>query len=176
MGPEARLVASVFGQRPACTPWFLDSSTCRQAHRLLCVVCHPQAYSGDALATKAANKVVDTDALAALLEKLGGKPARQVTPNYTWIAGPVVGGVVGLVLFIGLAWYVTKRNRQVPVSFSTAGTDAAVRIRRAADKYAVGQSQEQAASDGGTPTSAAQVRRHGTYQHMNVEASIAFAQ
>jgi hypothetical protein len=102
---------------------------------------------------------VDTSALSALLALLATKdPAPKHTPNYAWIAGPVIGGVAGLAVVIGIIWWLHKRNNaaRIPVSFNATGTDAAVRIRRVADKYAVPPQEQGPTSDGGTPTSAAQ--------------------
>jgi hypothetical protein len=126
----------------------------------VCVLSHPQAYTGDALDTKAASKEVDTAALTALMTTLGVDGTAQPARNLGWIAGPIIGGLAGLALLGVGAWYLVMRAKSggLPVSFSAAGTDAGLRLPRVADKYAVGQSQEQAASDGGTPTSATQVQ------------------
>jgi hypothetical protein len=125
----------------------------------------PQDFTGDGLQAKVAAKEVDTTAIAALLSLLDiADPASKPTPNYGWVAGPVVGGVAGVALIAAAVWFLCKRRQaaRIPVSFSAAGTDAAVRVRRVADKYtASALSSAPAAepvSDGGTTTAAAQVR------------------
>lgn len=129
----------------------------------MCFLCalHPctQAFSGDTLDQKVASKQVNLAAITALLNQLATKPPEAApATDHAWVAGPVIGGVAGAALLAGVVWYLVKRNQQprVPVSFNAAGTDAAARVRRVADKYAV-REPEGTASDGGTPHSAAQV-------------------
>lgn len=139
-------------------------------HVLLCL-CFVilQDFTGPGLQAKVDAKEVDTAALAALLSLLDiADPAPKPKPNYGWIAGPVVGGVAGIALIVAGVWFLRKRRQaaRVPVSFSAAGTDAAVRIRRVADKYTASQAGAAPAgepvSDGGTPTAAGQVRKATT--------------
>lgn len=118
-----------------------------------------QDFTGPGLQSRVDAQIVDTSALSALLALLATKdPAPKHTTNLAWIAGPVIGGVVGLAIVIGIIWWLHKRNSaaRIPVSFNATGTDAAVRIRRVADKYAVPPQEQGPTSDGGTPTSAAQ--------------------
>jgi hypothetical protein len=116
----------------------------------------------------ATNKEVDTAALTSLMSTLGVDSAAQPAPYLGWIAGSVIGGVVGLALVGTGVWYLVTHARQggLPVSANAAGTDAGLRLPRVADKYAVGQSQE-VASDGGTPTSTAQVYNPITHYASN---------
>jgi hypothetical protein len=125
----------------------------------------PQDFTGDGLQAKVAAKEVDTTAIAALLSLLDiADPASKPTPNYAWVAGPVVGGVAGIALIAAAVWFLCKRRQaaRIPVSFSAAGTDAAVRIHRVADKYTASDPTSAPAaepvSDGTTPTATAQVR------------------
>jgi len=113
-----------------------------------------------------AAKEVNTAAIAALMSQLGIMDPAEPEPNYAWIAGPVVGGVAAAALLAGVVWFLYKKNAaaQPAAAFSTAGTDAAARIRRVADKYAV-QQPEQPGSDGSTPRSAAQVRGSASGWH-----------
>lgn len=125
-----------------------------------CVLCHahPQEYTGRGLQQKVDAKQVDTTAIQALMQLLDvTDPAAAAAPkpNYAWIAGPVVGGVAGAAILVGIVFWLHARNSAIQApAFNAAGTDAAVRVRRVADKYAVqGATEEAASSDGGTPHS-----------------------
>lgn len=99
-----------------------------------------QAFTGAALQSLVDSREVDTAALAALLELLAVEsPVPPQKHNYAWVAGPVIGGVAGLAAIIVGAWFLRRRRQRAaePNGFSVAGTDAAVRIRRHADKYPV---------------------------------------
>lgn len=154
--------------------WVSPVSAVLSARHLYCVsqqmrdkltVCKPepglQAFTGAALAQLVANKAVDTAAIAAVMSTLGVQdPASTPQPNYAWIAGPVLGGVAGAAILVGVIWLLHKRNMEIEAGrqFSAAGADGAVRVRRAEDKYAAPDPvQQHHGSDGGTPHSAAQV-------------------
>ena len=120
-----------------------------------------QEFTGEGLQQKVDAKQVDAAALAAVMDLLSvADPVAPPQPNYAWIAGPVVGGVAGAVILAGIIWWLHRRNSALPVpAFNAAGTDAAARVRRVADKYSVAQqAQGEGSSEGGTPRSAAQVR------------------
>lgn len=128
-----------------------------------CVLCHahPQEYTGRGLQQKVDAKQVDTTAIQALMRQQDfNQPATEtaVALSHGWIAGPVIGGVAGAAILVATIWWLYKRKntpQAVPAAESNAvGTDAAVRVRRVADKYAVqGATEEAASSDGGTPHS-----------------------
>lgn len=131
-----------------------------------------QAFTVAALQLLVDSKVVDTAAIAALAELLAVEsPVPQQKRNYAWVAGPVIGGLG--------AWFLYRRRQRAaePNGFSVAGTDAAVRIRRHADKYrgsprdAASQASQaapaawQPAAGGAAPQAApAQVRSRPAWQ------------
>jgi len=123
--------------------------------------CWLQAYTGEGLDQKVAAKEVNSAAIAALMNQLAiSDVAAEPVANSGWIAGPVIGGVAAAAILAGVVWFLYKKNAaaQPPAAFNTAGTDAAVRIHRVADKYVV-QQPEHLGSDGGIVGSTAQVSR-----------------
>lgn len=105
----------------------------------------PQGFTGQALQALVDSKQIDTSALPGLRMTLpvATTPVAEPSPSLSWIAGPVIGGLVGIALVGGVCWFLYTRyyRADVPVSSDGNGTDAAVRIRRASDKYRTQQAQ-----------------------------------
>jgi hypothetical protein len=116
-----------------------------------------QDYSGAALDDKIAKKEVDTAALAAMMPKDGAEQ-KHSWQDWAWVAGPVVGSVVGATILVGV-WYMLKRKPCV--ARNAVPVDAAGQLPAAASsaaKYTAGSAASQA-SDGSTPRSETKVCR-----------------
>jgi hypothetical protein len=90
-------------------------------------------------------KVVDTSAISALLDMLAVNAPLSTSKPYTgWIAGPVIGSIVGAALVGYAGWLLYRRRQRAngPAMFSDAETDAAASIRRVGAKYAAQQAAE----------------------------------
>jgi hypothetical protein len=124
-----------------------------------------QAFTGTSLAAKLAARRINTAALTTVLVDLG---AAQPPPPHSnaWIAAPVVGSVVGAAVLVGAAALLLRARRQAAAAgapgaradadadagaggAARAPADAGVRVRRAADKYALTQPAAAAAPSGG---------------------------
>jgi hypothetical protein len=95
-------------------------------------------------------KTVDTSAISALLDMLALNAPLSTSKPYTgWIAGPVIGSIVGAALVGYAGWFLYRRRQRAngqlahgPAMFSDAETDAAASIRRVGAKYAAQQAAE----------------------------------
>lgn len=128
-----------------------------------------QAYTGNGLAQRVAEKQVDATALAATMSLLGATRTKaQAKADYSWIGGPIVGGVAALALVCGLGWYIYKKRQGTvaPTAFDAAYVP---RPPSASVKYTNGHQEAAGLGPGARSPSVTSVRTPGARRPLGAD-------